>query len=207
MIQKIEKISIGILFGMIPVVACFLGGWWLSYLLLPERLIGVGTIAGLLLGVVLAVLFLREGIQRIYSLKPVFWMAAYLFYSVCTFGFFMGVPVFNVMLALPAGFFVGAWLVKTGADMASIKKLAKNTALFTTAVLLIVCVASAVIALSDPYTAANLEGMLGLNFEVSTTMILGIIICGGLVILVMQGWLAKKSVEVSYKLLLSQTIS
>jgi len=30
-----------------------------------------------------------------------------LFYSVGMFGFFMGVPVFNVILAVPAGVFVG----------------------------------------------------------------------------------------------------
>jgi hypothetical protein len=206
MVQKIEKLIIGILVGLIPVVVCFLGGWWLSYIFLPESWIGPCALGGLLLGILLDVLFLKTGIQRVYSLKPIFWMAAYLFYSVCTFGFFMGVPLFNVMLALPAGFFVGSWLVKTGADLASTKKFAQDTAIFTTAVLLMICIASAAIALNDPYTAANLEGMFNLNSELTQSMIIGIILVGGLAILALQWWLAKKSVEITYNLLLPNTV-
>jgi hypothetical protein len=205
--QKIEKIIVGILFGMIPVVVCFLGGWWLSYLFLPEAWIGPCALGGLLLGILLDVLFFKAGVQRVYSLNPIFWMAVYLFYSICAFGFFMGVPVLNVLLALPAGFFVGSWLVKTGADLARTKKFAQGTAIFTTAVLLIVCVASAVIALNDPYTAASLEGMLNPNFEVTPSMILGIILIGGLAILGMQWWLAKKSVEMTYSFLKAHSAS
>ena len=205
MIQKIEKIIMGIVFGGIPVVTCFLAGWWLSYLYLPEALIGPCSIGGLLLGVVLDVFLFRNGIQRIYAMKPVFWMLAYFFYSICVFGFFMGVPVFNVVLALPAGLFVGGRLVRSGADLVQARKFAKRTSIFTTAILLGVCLVSAMIALSDPSTGANLEGLLGLSFEVTRSMIVAVILSGGLAILGLQWWLAEKSVVVSYKLLLSNT--
>jgi hypothetical protein len=204
MLQKIEKMIVGMLFGAIPVVVCFLGGWWLSYIFLPEALIGPCALGGLLLGMLFATLLLKGGIQPIYATKPVFWMAVYVFYSMCTFGFFMGVPVFNLILALPAGFIVGGWLARTGADLSRAKKFARSTSVFTTTILFTVCAASAAIALSDASTGANLAGMFDLSFTVTPAMIVGLIITGGLTILVMQWWLAKKSVEISYNLFLRQ---
>ena len=96
-----------------------------------------------------------------------------MFYSVGMLGFFMGVPVFHVALALPAGVFVGRWLVHCGADFPRVQQTARETALFTTSVLGLVCLASASIALASPSTAADLQGMLRLPFRVTRAMILG----------------------------------
>jgi hypothetical protein len=71
----------------------------------------------------------------------------------------------------------------------------------TTCILALVCGASATVALIDPYTADNLEGMLGLSFHVTMPMIVGIILIGGSLLLVMQWWLTKKSVELTYRCL------
>jgi hypothetical protein len=54
-----------------------------------------------------------------------------------------------------------------------------RTAWFTTGVLVLVCIASAFIALASPSTAADLRGMLGLGFEVTQGMIIGLILIGG----------------------------
>jgi hypothetical protein len=205
MFQKIEKTIIGIVFGSMPVVTCFLAGWWLSYLYLPETLIGSCAIGGLLLGAMFDIWFFRNGLKPIYTMKPIFWILVYLFYSICVFGFFMGVPVFNVILAPPAGLFVGGWLARSGADAVRARQLTKRTAVFTTLILLGICMASAVIALSDPSTGANLEGMFRLNFEVTPPIIVSVIFLGGLAILGLQWWLVEKSVEVSYKLLMTNT--
>ena len=51
-----------------------------------------------------------------------------------------------------------------------------------------VCVASAVIALASPSTAADLEGMLALPFEVTTPMVVGLIVVGGAALLAAQYW-------------------
>jgi hypothetical protein len=131
-------------------------------------------------------------------------MTIYLFYSVGMFGFFMGVPVFNVALALPAGFVVGGWLAHGGADSTRVKVAARRSAVFTTSVLALVCVASASIALASPYTASDLHGMLGLPFRVKPAMIIGVILGGGICILALQWWLTRRCVELTHRYLVAR---
>lgn len=196
--QTIEAAALGVIFGAVPVIACFLGGWWISIPLVPEPRIFQCALAGLLLGVLVNVIFLRGWVRRAYSMKPGVWMAVYGFYSIGLFGFFMGVPVFNVILALPAGVFIGRWLAHSGADSIRMQKVAQHSAVYTTGMLGLVCVTSAAIALADRSTASDLQRMLGLPFQVTPVMIIGIILGGGTMILTLEWWLTVKSVKSAY---------
>ncbi len=202
--QRIEIAAIGALFGAVPIITGFVAGWWISIPLVPESRIFIWALAGLLVGVLVDAIFLKAGIRRAYSMKPRVWMALYLFYSVGMFGFFMGVPIFNVALALPAGFVVGGWLAHGGADSTRVKAAARRSAVFTTGVQALVCVASASLALASPSTASELQHMLGLPFRVSLGMILGIILGGGTFLLVLQWWLTCKCVELTYRYLVAR---
>ena len=77
-------------------------------------------------------------------------------------------------------------MAHAGAAPEDVRRQAKQASAFTTGVLAVACTASATLALVDPYTAANLEGMLGLGFEVTRPMIVALIIVGGAVLLGMQ---------------------
>ncbi len=202
--RKLETVVIGLLFGAIPVIFGFLAGWWLSVLFVPESLIFVGALAGILAGVLIDVIFLKKWIQHAYLLSPIIWVGIYLFYSVGLFGMFMGVPVFNVGLAIPAGFFIGAYLVDQGAQLPQVRDMARRSSMVTTGIMALVCVGSAAAALADPYTAGNLEGMLGLGFTVTLPMIIGLIVIGGSFLLVLQWWLTKESVKLTYRYLARQ---
>jgi len=195
--RKIEIVAIGFLLGAVPIIICFLAGWWISVPLVPESWIFLFALAGFLVGLIIDILFLRTWIKTAYLMKPIVWMMIYLFYSFGMFGFFMGVPVFNVALALPAGFFIGGWLVYNGADSTRMKKAARYSALFTTSVLAFICTASATIALVSYSTASDLQGMFGL--QITPVMIVGIILSGGIFILILQWWLTFWSVELSYR--------
>lgn len=195
--RKIEIVTIGFLFGAVPIIICFLAGWWISILFIPESRIFLFALAGFLVGVIINILFLRTWIQTAYSMKPVVWMMIYLFYSFGMFGFFMGVPVFNVALALPAGFFIGGWLVYNGADSARMKKAARYSALFTTSVLAFICALSATIALINSSTTSDLQGMFGL--QLTHGMIIGIIIGGGISLLILQWLLTYWFVQLAYR--------
>jgi len=197
-LQEIENAVIGLALGAVPVISGFLAGWWISLPLVPESRIHQFALAGLVLGILVDVRFLRGWVQRAYSLKPWLWRAVYVFYSVGMLGLFMGVPVFNVALALPAGVFVGRWLVHCDADSARVRRTARETALFTTSILGLVCLASASIALASPSTAADLQGMLRLPFPVTRAMILGMIVGGGLLLLALNWWLSVRSVALSH---------
>jgi hypothetical protein len=195
--RKIEIAIIGVVCGAVPIIMCFLAGWWISIPLVPESRIFLCALAGLLVGVIIDSIFLKTWIRTAYSMKPMVWMMMYLFYSIGMFGFFMGVPVFNVALALPAGFFIGGWLAHSDANSTRVKKAARHTAVFTTSVLALVCVASAVLAMAGSSTASDLQGMFG--FPVTHLMIIGIIVGGGIFILILQWWLVIWSVERAYR--------
>jgi hypothetical protein len=197
--RRIENAAIGIVFGAVPVIACFLAGWWISIPLVPESRIWQCALAGLLLGMLVDVVFLRSWVRRAYSMKPWVWQTVYLFCSVGMFGFFMGVPIFNVILALPAGVFVGRWLAHSSADSTHMQRIARQVAVFTASILGLVCIASGSIALASRSTASDLQGMLGLQFHVTPVMIVGIIVGGGTMILALDWWLTIKSVERAYR--------
>ncbi len=201
MMDKLERIGLGLLLAPVAPLVGLLAGWWGGYTWLPERWIPVAALAGLLLGVAVDAAFLRRWVDAAYRLDPKLWIAIYLFYSMGTFGFFMGVPLFNAVLAVPAGFVVGGRLARRGADDLQLRTAARTTALFTTGVLALICAASAFLALASPSTASDLKGLLGLPFEVTPGMILTLILGGGAALLAVGWGLAVASVRFSFALL------
>jgi hypothetical protein len=199
MMTRLERIALGLILAPVTPLAGLLGCWWTAYALLPEKWIPLAMLTGLLAGILVDVLLLKKLLDRRQSW--LFWMAVFLFYSIGLFGFFMGVPVIHAALAVPAGFVVGSRLAADNAGRQPARKMAWRTAWFTTGVLAMVCAASACIALADPYTAGNLRGMLGLGFEVTRGMIIGLILVGGTALLAGCWGLTVAAVRVTYQYL------
>jgi len=197
--EKLEKWFIGLLVGFIPPVVGFLAGWWGSFSFVSDQQVILAAIGGMAAGLVIDGIFLKGWIAKAWSSPMWIWMLLFLFYAVCEFGFFMGVPIFNLVLALPAGFYMGRRLANSGASAGQDRRIMQQTKLFTTLVLAGICAASAVIAWLDESTAANLEGMLKLDFTVTTPMIAALILVGGSGLLLANWWLVRKTMELSQK--------
>ena len=198
---KLERFGLGIILAPLAPLALFMGAWWGSYEFLPEKWIPLGALSGLLLGILADAFLLKKLIDRAYQLNMAVWVTVFLFYSVGVFGFFMGVPVFNTLLAIPAGFVIGGKLASQEADKLQVRKVAGRTAWFTTGVLVFICAASAFIALMSESTASDLRGLLGLGFEITQAMIVGLILVGGAALLIVGWGLAIFSVRFSHKFL------
>lgn len=194
----IEKVLIGTVLGAIFPIVGFLALWWGTLAFLPDKLLLLVACVGLLLGILVDVIYLRKWVGMAYSIKLKIWMAIYLFYSIGLFGFFMGIPVFNLILAVPAGLFIGSKLARQTADPGEARRMNRNACLFTTGVLAAVCVLSAVIALVDPYTGLDLQRMLGLPFEVTRWMLAGAIAMGGTALLILQWGITGKVIHLTY---------
>jgi hypothetical protein len=202
---KLEHFALGLILAPLAPLALFMGAWCGSYELLPEKWIPFGAIAGLLLGILADIFLLKRLVTRAYKLGTVFWVAVFLFYTIGIFGFFMGVPVFNAALAIPAGFVVGGKLASENADKLQVHRAAGRTAWFTTGMLALVCAASAFFALVSSSTASDLRGMLGLGFEVTQGMIIGLILVGGATLLAVGWILAVASVRFTHAILQRKT--
>jgi hypothetical protein len=186
LLRKLEAPILAFALGAIPPIAGLLAGWWGSLPWNSETWIARFAFAGLAMGLLIDAIFLRGFFRRRYAINWLVWLGIFVFYSVGMFGFFMGVPAFNVALALPAGLVVGGKLAASNCDSDCGQRIILRACISTTMVLTAVCVASATIALLHPSTASELQHMLNLGFEVTTAHLVSLIIVGGGALLVMH---------------------
>jgi len=125
--------------------------------------------------------------------KTIALIIIYLFASFVIFTVFMGIPIFNVLIGILGCYY----LVKQNTN----KKVLNYYRIFSFAVLLLVFVGSAVIALTDKYTASNLEGMFNLSFNITAIHIWMIILIGGSIFLYINDFLIRK-IYSRYKVLI-----
>ena len=187
MINRLEMILYKLLFwGVMPTIL-FLAGWWSSIGLQDNDAIFSIAMGGLGLGILIDALVLKHKLKSLETLSPWILMSVYVFYSIMVLGFFMGVPVFNLGLGLLAGRFMARVGLYKGYSKEKMNALIQSTALFTSLVLAGVCVISGWIALIDPLdTAFNLQGMLGLGFEVTPMMVYALVGIGGIGLIALQ---------------------
>lgn len=184
--SRIEKVLIGITLGAICPLLGFLALWWANFVLFPKKIILPLIIAGFVTGMLIDVVYLKKWVDGAYSVSLKIWMAVYVFYSIGILGVFMGIPVFNVVLALPAGLYSGCRMVRGAAGADEVKRMITSTCVFTTSVLAVVCLLSAILALLYPYTGRELAMMFGLQSEVTRLMLVTIVAIGGLTLLLLQ---------------------
>lgn len=194
---RLDKWLGGLLLGAMILILFFCAGWWLAFLLGLDAM--TGAIGGAVIGIAADIVLLWWLIPRLFSVRWLFPMVVYLLYSVFIYGFFMGVPVFIAFMGLIAGWYVGRRYRIQGAELPAFVKARKRTQAWCGFVLLGACMASAYIALTDPTTPANLQGMLGLPTEATQGMIWGIILGGGAVLLLIQALLVRVAATASYK--------
>ncbi len=195
--KKIESWFLFLLLGAIMPLVGFLSIWFATCQLLTDWKVITAACCGGAAGLILDGFLLKRWVAKAYEMDLKLWMVIFIFYSVCVFGFFMGVPVFNLALAVPAGFFMACRQFRHQEDDEQKKRVATQAQIFTTAVFGLICVSSAAIALYDPYTADNLEGMFRLPFELTQGMIVGLIVVGGAVVLAMNWWLTGKTMALT----------
>jgi glucose-6-phosphate-specific signal transduction histidine kinase len=188
---RFERLIFNFLIGMVFPAICFLGCWGISFLLTRnERTIIIVSLSGLCLGLVIDFLVYYFFKPDIFKLSKPVLIIIYLFYNTWLFGFFMGVPVFHLALGIIAGYYWMKRLIYQN-KIRDYKREIHRTSLFTSFIIGVVCLFSATFALISPSTPSDLKGMLRLPFEISQTILLCIIIAGGLILIVAQYYLTR----------------
>jgi hypothetical protein len=198
---KLERFVLASLLAPLAPLTGLMGFWFLSYATLTEKWIPISTLTGFLIGILADLFLLKKLLDRAPHFSPIFWTAVLVFYAVGIFGLFMGVPVFNAVLAIPAGFVVGGRLAHETADRSRVRAAALRTCILTTVLLALICTASALFALTSSSTPADLEGMLGLPFTVTPAMIWSIVLIGGAGLLAVNWMLTALSVQFTHRFL------
>ncbi|MBM3138186.1 MAG: hypothetical protein FJZ98_08370 [Chloroflexi bacterium] len=195
LLDRIEKLFLTVIIGLIFPILLGLTGWWGSIPFVSEDRIVLFAMGGVLAGVMVDLLYLRQWTRKALKMSILWPGVAYLFYSVGIIGFFMGVPLFNLLLGPVWGYYMGMRLRAENAAETDVVKAAHRSALFTSAVLALARIASLVIAFLDPSLEANIQGMFRLSEPMVRSMILGVSAIGGIVLVVVEYFLTRAAVK------------
>ena len=188
-----SKLFFNLLLGAILPVFCFLSFWWISLIFTQvEKTVEILAFTGLCFGLLTDLIVWRISKIHVYKLPDWMLLIIYVFYSICVFGFFMGVPVFQIFIGLIAGYY-GAKKMQYLNSPKEIQKVEINKiSRFSTVIMAIISICSAFIALMDKHTAANLIGMFHLPINLSLPILGTAILLGGVFLICLQYWLTKK---------------
>lgn len=186
-----DKLIFGILLGAPVPVFFFLLLLTFWYFQFQNYNVLYFVLTGLFTGLIIDFIFLKTLVRRVFELPTVFLILLYLFYNLCIYGFFMGFPVFNLLMGIVAGYYFGRKIVYTKIPRHQIGEIKNNISLFTGIVMLLICFSTGFIALSEETLGEELQNMFGLRFEVTKSMIILIIIIGGISLIISQYYLTK----------------
>jgi hypothetical protein len=205
----LEAILIGVAVAVMPPVLLFFAAWWSAFAVAvaisqitgdppPEKAIAISALAGLGGGVLLDCFFLKRWTRNVYRVRTRFLVAAYLGCAIFGFAACMGVPVLHPLLGVVAGLYVGRRLAHAGTEPEQAKRAMRQVATFAAAVMSAICVLSGSIALVNPTTPGELQRLFHTPFSVSWTMVGGLIVVGGAVLVLLQYWLARSATALAY---------
>jgi len=174
---NVKLINTLLIFPVFPIFFTLMA-WWGVFIISPEGNYLLFILLGLLGGTLVDFLVIKNFLSKSFSESAL--ALSYIFYSICIFGFFMGVPVFNIFLAIPYSIYF--YYFKS--------ECLKRFALISTIIMIFVSLASTYFALSSSSTIADLEGMLNLPGTLNYPILYGIIIIGGIGLIISNYLLA-----------------
>ena len=138
---------------------------------------------GLLLGLLIDFKYLKKWIQRRYDMPIGIVISILLVYHIFVYGFFMGLPVFNVFLGLLAGYYSGKRICFNKIEPNKHTKLINQASLISGLIMTLICISSGFLALKDYGAAGMIENVLGLDFKITNSMMWGLVLIGGLILI------------------------
>ena len=184
--NRFEKCFSVLMLGLIAPVSLMLLGWWGSIPFITESSVMVIALSGFIIGIVLDFTVLRQLIFRLFYLPLPALFAVALFYSVMIYGFFMGFPLFNTLVGITCAYAAARGSVLQSTDGQALQKRARTVQWFSFALLLSICICTAVLALREATITSQVQQMLSLPFKVTQGMIWTMILVGGILLLVLQ---------------------
>ena len=149
---------------------------------------------GLVSGIIIDFVYLRDWVNKRYELQTWLITGIYIFYNIMIYGMFMGFPLFNLLMSLVAGYYIGNRIQYLNIPPSVQPRIIRKTSLFTGLVMALICISSGFIALTGNGVGKELQGMLDLKFEVTKPMIWGVTLIGGVLLIGIQIALTRISI-------------
>ncbi len=184
---RIEKFIFSVIIGSVfPLLFLLFGTAMWFYYFKYEINIETILIPLALISLVIYVLFIHKWKMKIYDLPIFFLVLVYLVFNIGMFGLFMGFPAFNLFWGVVAGYYYGKRLKHLKLVEVVQLKHKERVAIFTSLIMLLICIATGLIVLIDKYIGADLQNMLSIESSISRPLISGITVLGGIVLTISQ---------------------
>ena len=193
--SKIVKLLFNLIILFTLPIALFLLFWWSSLLFTTNnRKIAIAALTGLIAGFLLDYLIQKIRKYQLYLLPKWTLITIYSLYSIYTFGFFMGVPIFNLILGILAGYYWRQRILLQRTSPYIYKKSIKEAAIFTAVWMSVISMVAIYLGLTDEYTISNLKGML--NISLSKLQLTIFAVMGGIFLTLFQYWITQKVITI-----------
>ena len=198
-LSKIESLILGIFFGVLPIVFCFLATMVIASVFFGVEALGPWVLWSLVPAVIIDVIFLKKWVRRAYQINNKVLGVIYLFYSVVALGMGMGVPIFNFVLGIMAGVYIARKMHFIEADEQSRKQAFKRTAVFTAEAMVMVSCLITLWAIAGKMIGSRFETPF-LSFTFTVPIFFAVALAGGTFLVLLQYWLTSIAAKITIKL-------
>jgi len=197
--RKIESFFIGCVLAPVPILFCFVTAWFASAVLLDEKVVPTVALSGAGAGIIIGIVFLKRWVRGAYRINSFALAAIYLFYSVGVLGFCMGVPILNFGVGMLAGIYTARKMHHINACEKECRHNIKKTAVFSAVVMMLMCCLTGFWALIGGMIGSRFETSI-LSFTFTATIIIAMVLTGGLILCALQYWLTAIAAKIVVKL-------
>jgi len=198
-VGKIESLILGMFFGFVPIVFCFLATMVTASIFFGKEALGPWVLWSLVPGAVLDVVFLKRWVGRAYQINSKVLAGIYLFYSVVALGMGMGLPILNFVLGILAGVYIARKMHFLGSDEQSRNQAFRKTAMFCAVVMAFMCCLMTLLGIVGKVPGSKFETPL-LSFTFTVPIFFAVVLTGGAVLVLLQYWLTTISAKITLKL-------
>ncbi len=205
--EKQEYYIIAICLATLPPLILAVLIWWAvasvhiyNIVIIPERSIAIAAIAGLAIGILLDILFLKKWTTKFYEMNKALSILIYLFCSLMAVAFFMGVPVGNLSLGFLVGLYIGRKQHHLRSDQASFASASKNVSIFSASVTSIEALPIGLLVLQEASIIDMINRIFGFLLVGANKMVdivLIVILCG--VLFGMQYFITRLGTKLSFR--------
>jgi ABC-type multidrug transport system fused ATPase/permease subunit len=199
MMGKIESLILGMFFGFVPIVFCFLATMVIASIFFGKEALGPWVLWSLVPGVIIDAIFLKKWVRRAYQINNKVLAGIYLFYSVVALGMGMGIPILNFVLGIMAGAYIARRMHFHQADEQSRNQAFRKTAVFCAVVMAIMCCLMTLLGIVGKVPGSKFETPI-LSFTFTVPVFTAVVLTGGAVLVLLQYWLTRTAARVTIKL-------
>ena len=199
MLRIIEIALLGMFFGFLPLLVCFVGTMFFVGMVFGPEVLGAWVLWSLVPGVAIDAIFLKKWVRGAYQMNSKILAVIYIFYSVIALGMCMGIPAFHFIMGIAAGIFAARKMCFLGADEETRMRAFKRMAEFCAGVMVLICCLITLWAIFGQMIGYEVETPV-LSFTLTAPIFFAAVISGGAVLVLLQYQLTSIAAKITFKL-------